>query len=100
MLLRTPISGLSMRTCRLLSLLALLAAGCGGAGEARTPDGSPPSDAPFDMSGAAGLTGAGGRGGGGNGGAAGSTAIGAEIGTACDAAGDCKSGFCFDSICC
>jgi hypothetical protein len=83
-----------MRVRRVFSLLALLGAGCGGAGETRQPnDGSPPVDAPIDMA-------SGGAGAAGGGGAGGSATTGAEIGAACAVAGDCKSGFCFDGICC
>src|SRR5262245_21077531 len=86
---------------RLFSLLALVvasaagAAGCGGGGESRKPDGSPPVDAPVDLAG-------GGHGGaaGGTAGAGGSIAPGGEVGAACATDDDCKSGHCFDSICC
>jgi len=90
---------------RLLLLLALVVAGasCGGAGESRKPDGSPPPDAPID-------TAVGGRGGsaggsvggtgGGAAGAGGSVAPGAEVGATCTIDDDCKSGHCFDKICC
>jgi hypothetical protein len=97
-----------MRSRRLLLLLALVvagaggAAGCGGAGESRKPDGSPPPDAPIDMAvaGRGGGSGAGGGTGGGIAGAGGSVAPGGEVGAACAIDDDCKSGHCFDSICC
>jgi len=93
-----------MRKVRLLSLLALLAAGCGGGGEQRQGDAA--ADAPMDMTGAGGTTGTGGDGGGGAGGAGatggggGTVTTGAEIGAVCAIADDCKSGFCFDNVCC
>src|SRR5262245_17347337 len=98
----TPISTRSMPARRLLLLLALCAAGCGGGGETRPPpDGSPPVDA-AGSGGRGGATGAAGTGGAGGAiaGAGGSVAPGAEIGAACAMDGDCKSGHCFDSICC
>ena len=103
---------------RLLPLLALVVvsgggvAGCGGGGEMRAPiDASVPKDTAVDMAGGggsggdAGSGGAGGQGGtagtgGGGGGSGGSVAPGAETGAACAIADDCKSGFCFDNICC
>jgi len=94
-----------MRPRRLLLLLALLAAGCGGAGEARQPDASAPKDAPTGGAGVGG-DGTGGSGaiagttGGGGAGTGGALAPGAEIGAACGVADDCKSGFCFDGVCC
>src|SRR5215831_14308629 len=93
-----------MRARALLSFLALLVVrgapfGCGGGGEAHQSDAAPPRDTAPDTR----LTVGGGGGIGGAGGAAGaggSVAAGAEIGAACAIASDCKSGYCFDSICC
>jgi hypothetical protein len=90
-----------MRGCRILFVLALASAGCGGAGEMRRGDASPPLDAPIDMAGGSGRGGTSGAGGGGSaGGTGGSVTTGAEIGASCAAAADCKSGFCFDAVCC
>ncbi|HMF40868.1 MAG TPA: hypothetical protein VKQ32_09235, partial [Polyangia bacterium] len=106
-----------MRAHGLSSLLALVVAGgcavvvgagCGGGGEPHESDASPGDtamDRPIDASGTGGaaggpggIGGSGGAGGGGGGG--GSVVTGAEIGATCALAADCKSGFCFDGVCC
>jgi hypothetical protein len=88
-----------MRALRLLSLLALVAAGCGGAGEMRQGNDAS-ADTPIDVTGEGGSGGVGGSGRGGAGGTGAGITTGAEIGATCAAAGDCKSGFCFDRVCC
>ena len=67
-------------------VVAFACAGCGGGGESRQPSGQ---------------AGDGQQGGGGGGGpSGGQLAALVEAGGACDAPTDCKSGFCFDRVCC
>src|SRR4051794_9251685 len=97
MALGTPISGTPMRLRRLMPVLALVAAGCGGGGEAHPDgDGSPPRDTAPDI--AADPRGAGGAAG--RDGIDAPVTAGGEIAASCTVAGDCKSGFCFDGVCC